>query len=438
MKTMILLFLSLGLSTMADASTAITTPVEGKDYYISQSRGKGRQGSKEQPAKDLAAVSGLLKPGDRVHIAEGKYTSKTDRGTDIINLPVSIIGGYSSDFSTRDPWGAHQTVLTGINDYYKAETTERLAILTDKKFRNWQGTVKVDGIIIDNGERNRYKTEKEVLLLRKASPAAGRSATPGMPALRIRVGAQTKVEVINCVVVNSGTSQGAIDVQVGRDGEALIENNLIVNNTGEGIFCKTNHHGNSNMPKFTVRNNTILFNWTNDAIASVGGSNLMMDASCEVLAENNVFGFGDAGGVNNVKKCAKLVLKGNLFFGHQTFDYREFRSDLVLDEMEDYAEFIDPETSGNYSKVVKLPIDDAWAKLYFGRTKVTREQVDASVTVSNSGANQLRSMLGLNVRGNDLSLDADIWLHRMDLQDAIKLGLQEIDGKGCANPKQKS
>ena len=55
--------------------------------------------------------------------------------------------------------------------------------------------------------------------------------------------------------------------------------------------------------QFLVKNNTVLFNWTADAIASSGGSSLMMDAYCKVTAENNVFGFGDLGGVNNIKKC---------------------------------------------------------------------------------------------------------------------------------------
>jgi hypothetical protein len=440
MKTLSLIILSLGLTTMtnssAQANTTETTVEEGKDYYVSQNRGRGRLGTKEQPAKDLAAIAALLQPGDRVHIAQGTYISKTGRGTDIIEVPVSIYGGYNDDFTSRDPWGAHKTILSGINDYNKAETTDRLAILTDKKYRNWQGTVTVDGLIVDNGPRNRYKTEKRILLLRKASPVAQESATPGGPGIRVRVGAMTNVLVTNCVVINCASSQGAIDVQVGRDGKGKIENNLIVNNTGEGIFCKTLHHGTQGMPEFTVRNNTILFNWTNDAIASSGGSSLMVDAYCKVEAENNVFGFGDAGGVNNVKLCKSLTIKNNLFFGHTTFDYREFRSDLPLEEMEDYAENLDPQSMGNISKLVELPVDQAWAKLYFGRQKVSRAEVDAAATVSNSGENQLRSILGLPLQGSTVGMDADIWLHQMDLEAAVKLGLKQYEGFGCKNPIQ--
>jgi len=428
-----LLIMALSILTLASQTLAgnSTSAVTGVDYYVSQANGKGRKGTKAEPAKDLAAIAALLQPGDRVHIAAGFYTSKTDRSTDIIQVPVSIFGGYSNDFNSRDPWGKFQTILSGINDYNKAETTERLAILTDKKFRNWEGTVIVDGIIVDNGPRNRYKTDKRQLLLRKASPAAGRSATPGHAGIKIRVGAGTNVEVTNCVVINSASSQGAIEVQIGTGGKGLISNNLIVNNTGEGIYCKTNSHSATNMAEFTVTNNTVLLNWTADAIASNGGSSLMMDAYCKVTAENNVFGFGDAGGVNNIKKCKDLTVSNNIFFGHGAFDYREFRSDMPLEEIEDYAEFLNPNSSGNYYKEVNLPVDKDWAKLYFGRTKITRAQVDAAVKVSNSGENQLRSILGLPLQGSTVSMDADIWLHQMDLADALKLGMKQYEGKGC-------
>ena len=110
MKTLAVLLFSMSLAAFPVDGNAQT---EGKDYYVSSTRGKGRLGTKEQPAKDLAAIANLLEPGDRVHIAEGKYISKTGRGTDIIEVPVSIYGGYSSDFNSRDPWGNHKTILTG-------------------------------------------------------------------------------------------------------------------------------------------------------------------------------------------------------------------------------------------------------------------------------------------------------------------------------------
>ncbi len=420
------------LSTTTVESTETVT--EGTDYYVSQDRGRGRKGTLEEPAKDLAAIAAFLEPGDRVHIAAGTYISKTGRGTDVINVPVSIFGGYSNDFQTRDPWGEYQTILSGTNDYNRSETTERLAILTDRSHREWAGTVAIDGIIVDNGPRNRYATDRRVNLLRKASPVAGEAPTPGNAGIKVRVGALTQVEVTNCVVMNIGSSQGAIEVQLGREGTGLIHNNLVVNNTGEGIYCKTNHHAQDGMPSFTVTHNTVLFSWTYDGIASFGGSSLMMDAYCRVTAENNVFGFGDQGGVNNVKICKDLTLNNNLFFGHGLFDYREFRSDLPLDELEDYAEHLNPNSSSNFSAEVNLPVANEWANLYFNRTQISRAEVDAAATVSSSGENQLRSILGLNLQGSTVSLDADVWLHQMAVEDALPLGMEMYDGTGCSKP----
>jgi len=436
MKTMSMLLLSVGLiaSTAIDLNANSITSETGKEYFVSQNKGRGRVGSMEQPAKDLAAIAAFLEPGDRVHIAQGIYISKTGRGTDIIEVPISIIGGYSDDFQSRDPWGKYRTILSGTNDYNKSETTERLAILTNKKYREWEGTVNIDGIIVDNGARNRYAKGEDKLLLRKASPVAQEAATPGNPGIRVRVGAKTNIVVTNCVVINCASSQGGIDVQIGRDGKGLIENNLIVNNTGEGIYCKTLHHGVTGMPQFTVRNNTVLFSWIYDGIASSGGSSLMMDAYCIVNAENNVFGFGDMGGVNNVKQCKSLTLIGNLLFGHKEFDYREFRSDMPLEEMENYAEKLDPKSVGNVSELVELPLNQEWASLYFNRQKISRAEVDASVTVSNSEENQVRSILGLPLQGSTVSKDVEIWLHRMQVEDAIRLGMKSYEGKGCVNP----
>ncbi|MEL6589484.1 MAG: hypothetical protein AAFQ68_05360, partial [Bacteroidota bacterium] len=51
------------------SQNASSSRTQGKDYYVSASQGRGRLGTKAQPAKDLAAIISLLEAGDRVHIA---------------------------------------------------------------------------------------------------------------------------------------------------------------------------------------------------------------------------------------------------------------------------------------------------------------------------------------------------------------------------------
>ncbi len=83
-------------STSSTASNASSTANGQNNWYISIQTGAGKEGTKEQPAKEIAAIAAKLKPGDVIHIAEGVYKGKTDMSSDIITVPVSIIGGYSN------------------------------------------------------------------------------------------------------------------------------------------------------------------------------------------------------------------------------------------------------------------------------------------------------------------------------------------------------
>ena len=408
---------------------------EGADYYVCAATGKGKVGSKEQPAKDISALAMQLKAGDRVHIAEGVYNSKMDQSTDVFEVPISVIGGYSPDFSRRDPWGAHKTVLSGSNDINKAATTERLGILTDKGYRDWKGEILVDGIVVDNGARNYFSDDKEVFIRRKGSPEMGKNPTPNTPGIKIRAGANTSVVIKNCVVTNVASSQGAIDVQVGKNGSALITNCLVVNNTGEGIMCKTLHQGAEGIPAFTVSHCTVLFAWKYDPIASHGGNCLKFDGNLTIAATDNVFGFGDYGGVDNIKQCKKVTLKNNLFVGHKLYDYREYNTNMSLGDLEDYANYLTSESGNNLSQTVQLQLDKTWAERYYNRKEISRAEVDASAKVSNSGANQLRGMFGLPLQASSVGTDAEVWLHRIQLEHVLACGLKAYgQSNGCTKP----
>src|SRR5690606_39003479 len=152
------------------------------------------------------------------------------------------------DLNTRDPWGKDKTILSGSNAISKGRTTARIGIWTDKGYKHRKGEILIDGIIVDNGARNYHSDAKGEFIRPKASPEQGKNPTPNTPCIKIRSGSGTKVIIKNCVVTNTAPTQGAIDVQVGKDGSATIENNLIVNNTGEGIMCKSNHHSATGQP----------------------------------------------------------------------------------------------------------------------------------------------------------------------------------------------
>ncbi len=429
-------------SSSGTAVSSKTTPNfanKGRTWYVSRTNGSGQLGTKERPAKDLGNIIHHLKPNDIVLIAGGVYKSKGSRGSDEINVPVKIYGGFDETFTKRDPWGETKTVFTGVNEYMKL-TQPRLYIRTNQQ-RESNGQlsegseVVVDGIVFDNGPRNRYHTTENYAIRRQASPKSGQNPSPESGGVVINASKYMNVTVQNCVIMNTAPTQGALSVQVYKGGKGLIQNNLSINNTGYGIHIKTGYMGSdkSLYPQFTVKHNTCLFNWKHDAIASYGGDALCVERNLIAVVENNVFGFGHMGGVYS--HGADLTLNNNLFTGNSKYDFKEINAKMKVDDILDESVYLNQYSDGNESALIKIPVGERWAKVYGNRQEIRREDVDAAVSVSNSGANQLRSMLGLNVQGNSVAMDAEIFLPLITIEEALPAGALPWNGKGCQKPQ---
>lgn len=395
-----------------------------RDWYVSVKRGRGKSGTKEKPAKDLGNIASKLKAGDVVHIAEGIYVGRGKVGADNISVPISVIGGYDDQFAKRDPWGAHRTILAGI-DEMKGSTQARLAIGCRGEQR-----IVVDGIIVDNGPRNHYNTEKNLKIRRKANPRKNKNASPEAGALRIKANS-CSVEIKNNVLMNVAASKGVIQIWGGKKAKIVITNNLIINNTGEGVYAMTGFHGRNaaDYPNYDISNNTFLFQWKHDAIASYGGNGIKMDQGIHLKATNNVFGFSDYGGVDNIKGAKKLVLANNLFFGNRLYDYREKNNGMRIDVLEDESDALGEESKGNISKKVKLALAKRFANIYAARKHISRAAVDAKARAGKGPANQLRGILGLPLQAGTVKMDADIWLPRMTIDEAINVGKAALLGQ---------
>lgn len=434
-----LLFLISSFS-FAQNNTSKNFANKGRDWYVSKNTGSGQLGTKEKPAKDLGNIIHHLKPNDIIHIAEGVYLSKGKRGSDEINVPVKIYAGYNTSFTTRDPWDAHKTIFTGTNEYKKL-TTPRLYIRTDQQRESngqlSQGSqIIVDGIIFDNGPRNRYHLDKNLAIRRKASPKSGQNPSPESGGVVIVGSKFTNIAVLNCVIMNTAPTEGALSIRVLKGGKGVIQNNFCVNNTGYGIHARTGYVGSDEkfIPVFKIKNNTSLFSWKHDAIASYGGDALALDKNLIATIENNTLGFGHMGGIYS--KGAQLTLNNNLFVGNGKYDYKEINDTMKVEDILDESTYLNPESNGNESLLIKIPVAERWAKIYGERVEVRRADVDAAVSASNSGANQLRSMLGLNLQGNSVGMDAEIFLPLITIDEALPAGLHPWNGKGCNIPKQ--
>lgn len=122
-------------------------PVSAEDYFVSVSTGKGKDATKEAPAKDIGNVASRLKPGDTINLAGGVYPGKADSGCDELTVPVKIVGGWDTAFTKRDPWGATRTVLSGDNKSKNFSGGARLEVDL-QKFKG-AGDVVIDGNAVE-------------------------------------------------------------------------------------------------------------------------------------------------------------------------------------------------------------------------------------------------------------------------------------------------
>ncbi len=427
---------SLALSALA---FLVTLPLcaQGTTYYVSATNGKGKKGTKEEPVRDLSVVIPNLKAGDTVMIAGGTYTGRGDCGSDKIAVTCSIIGGWNDEFTARDPWGTTRTVFTGDNKAKNWNFNARLWF--DCRGQKEPGTIVVDGIVVDNGPRNYYLKDEGLKIWRKFNPGTGQNASPESPGIFVDTPKNGKATITNCIVMNTAPTggTGAIYAFGHQDATLTITNNLVINNTGNGINCCSCWHpkDGKGFPKFTVSNNTVLFSWKYDAYATHGGSSLKMDGDTIVTATGNVFAFNDYYDVDNVKQSKGMTLKDNLLGPALVGEYNEFNTVVAAAKLDEEAQLLTPESTGNIADKVEVTLDPKWSASYAARNVIDRNKAEADVKEKDGWQNDLRGMLGLNKQGTDVTADSDVWLHRMAIDDAVKAGTTRYQGKyGCQNP----
>lgn len=416
---------------------------QAEDYYVCAARGKGKVASKQKPAKELGNLVSKLEAGDTVHIAEGFYTGRGDCGTTVINVPINIIGGYDSQFSRRAPWGAHQTILTGLNTSSNWQGGPTLFVDLAKYTGSEMPSIKIDGLIIDNAGRNHYSDESELRLVRKASPKSGHNPSPDEGGLVVVLGrggnrdATWSVRIENNIVMNCAASQGALSVLGFKGSDIVIQNNLVINNTGSGIHVGTKFIASveEDKPAFLVENNTVLFTWKYDPfVQSWSGDSIRFDTDVAPTVRHNIFAAADMIGINNVSR-ATVQLENNAVFANAVTDYLEFDTQIDLDDMEDEADRLHPDSGGNSSAPVPLAVNGTWAANYANRVLINRNAAEADIEAQKTRANEMRSMLGLPLRASEMQgADSPVWLNRLQIADAITVAAANDRDRGCKIP----
>ena len=129
-------------------------PKGSKTIYVSVNKGSNRNdGSQSSPLKDLQKAIDEAPEGAVICVAEGNYLGYLDQGWVKVNKYVSIVGGYSDDFSQRDPIKFRTTMRPGPAQIM---TSGNQGVMDIRVVGKRNGVVLVDGIIFDRGQISAY------------------------------------------------------------------------------------------------------------------------------------------------------------------------------------------------------------------------------------------------------------------------------------------
>lgn len=390
--------------------------------YVSANRGSNRNdGSINAPFKDLQKAVNDAPEGALILVAEGNYLGNLDRGYIEIKKYISIVGGYSDDFSERDPIH-YQTSIRPPADAGGTNANHGLLDIYVRGKR--KGVVLIDGLILDKGMMNRYRIN---------DPTNPKTGTPegcetgilvppgfdsGIPTMRgptsvsgqlIHGDVEGEVTIRNCVLMN-GCHFG---IQMGNIGGHFdIYNNIFLANRMAACEVRSM---NKNVSEVSVDffNNTVLFTWRRDPMPEdkdMGyGFRYMTGVNANVF--NNIFGCTDFAALDRTyidadkNKEAERVTSAwdNLFFANIEADLalpsgggkfmrifsKQFEDVEQLVEYEGNREMNDSEI-----KKISTHIDAPYLKGF-----LSQEGSSASTYNPSSTENILRSALGMNQRG---------------------------------------
>ncbi|MBU1534984.1 DUF1565 domain-containing protein, partial [Myxococcota bacterium] len=247
-----------------------TIPAEAKVWHVSIKTGSNNNdASKAKPLKNIDRAVKKSRPGDTIKVAEGTYMGTFKVGYVEFKHPVKIYGGFSTDFSRRDPM-KYQTVFQPDNASGKRA---RKPFFQWKSGKKTGGTV-IDGFLFDMGERNNYHAKKGkprdlptgMLIL-----PPGKGSQPVQTVIQAIISFQSGskadggvITIENNVFVNGANF--AVQAAINR-GTILVRNNVFINNRMAAVeifgTCRKAGPGKFNKcGKAEVSNNTILFTWT--------------------------------------------------------------------------------------------------------------------------------------------------------------------------------
>lgn len=444
-----------------DVKQAATPQNNGKVYYVSKN-GAARGADGLSPAtakKDIQAVLNIIKEnkenGAVIRIGEGNFLGYTNQGYIEIANFVTLEGGWNETFTDRDPLkyitriqpGEEQRGTNGSKGLI--QTTRDLDAVTSK---TPQGTLIIDGIMLDMGLENYYKPANpgdERFGCPSAAFETGRMEDAIPPQIEHQIfhsdGAIAgNVIIRNCLIANG--SQFGIQFNT-RCGEIEIYNCVIISNRYSGVRIDGwDKDGEASHINF--HHNTVAFSWCRDKfMEDMGyGFEYMNKVSADV--HHNIFVGNNYAAVARTRKLsgpdapieAKRVT--NLYDNYYFLN----AADLQLPssgggkwtnvKCTDIEEMVDektlPRAENNKELPAGSPVIAAFDKDYleaFANLKVIAQSSNFN---PNSASNQFRQATGQNMQGSEIRR-VSMYGNRYNFDKALKL-FGAMPGYGAQKP----
>ncbi len=356
-------------------ASAATSSAYAKDIYVSSETGKNENaGTAEAPIKFLWKAIQAAQEGDTIHVAKGNYPGEGKSGCQpkIEKNNLKIMGGYASDFKSRDPFSNSSVVMAPDDSMNKCRLHTFYAERADN---NLTGVV-IDGFVIDRGSLNTYKQPPN------GDGSQDNSRSPN-GATAIWLVGKGGFEARNNVILNS--AYGGIYVKAGKD--SVVSNNIVFSTIGRSIEAIAGSGWGK--PKMTIENNTSVFSYK---FSTTEGRGLLLDNICTYEVKNNLFAFNDESGVALKFPNPAVNLSGNLFFMNKYGDHvtggQGGKRVLVADFGDELTQ-----ATGNTTKDLSLPISKEWQGKWFSRV----DAAQGGLTMD--AVNQYRSAHGLPLQG---------------------------------------
>lgn len=204
------------LAFLSTVLLAAAFQVQAANWHVSISNGKNKNpGTPGAPLKNIWKAIEKAKPGDMILIAEGNYPGKMSCGWINLDKPVSLIGGYSPDFSARDVL-KYRTMLRPTNAQNTTKPTHGTLTINTRKFGP-NSNILIDGIIFDHTAANSYHPVKGKPAgfkdgMLTIPPAKGNTQYPSIDKYLIYAQTDGQLVIQNCLFLN-GSSYAIIVAQ---------------------------------------------------------------------------------------------------------------------------------------------------------------------------------------------------------------------------------